>query len=103
MRHAKENYQFEQRSLSFDLSLTSLLPQENLPGPKILGLVTTLQLKHLELRHLVVCKLAVNSLDTHYILAKAQEVHKIITDFLTQVKIYIKDSQATQFEDLGSA
>jgi hypothetical protein len=64
----------------------------------------TLQRKNLELRHLVVCKLAINSLDTHFILAKANEIHELFMNLLGQTQGFLKDKAKilASFEDLGS-
>jgi hypothetical protein len=72
IKHAKENYSFEDRMLAFNVNLDSILPLDRqIPAREILELLISLLKKQLDLRQLVVCKLAVNSLDTHYILAKA--------------------------------
>lgn len=50
-----------------------------------------LQRKHQELRQFIVCKLAVNSLDIHYILAKANDLHTLQTTLMQKTLSFITD------------
>lgn len=75
IKRAKENFIYEDRALTKDLHLYNMLTIERIPSKQVLDLFTQLQKKHASYRQLIVCKFAVNSLDTHYILAKANEIH----------------------------
>lgn len=51
IKHAKENYSFEDRALALDLKLESLLPLDRqLPSREILDLLILILKKHLDLR-----------------------------------------------------
>ncbi len=77
-KRVNDQFIFEERSLARILRLTDLLPSEQLPAKKIVEMLAVVQKKRQSLCQLVVCKFAVNSLDTHYILAKAQELSELI-------------------------
>lgn len=77
IKHVNDTFTFEERSFASVLGLESMLPAEQLPTKKLIELVQTVLKKRQSLCQLVVCKFAVNSLDTHYILAKAGELQSI--------------------------
>lgn len=49
---------------------------------------------------MIVCKFAVNSLDTHYILAKANELNQVYQELLSKSKAYIAEKGKILFEFL---
>jgi hypothetical protein len=61
-----------------------------------------LQRKHHELTQFIVCKLAVNSLDIHYIIAKASELHTLQATLMQQTLTFLHDKGAilVHFEEI---
>lgn len=103
MRRAKVNFTYEDRAIACELQLDQMLPIEQIPARQLLDLVILLQRKHQELRQFIVCKLAVNSLDIHYVLAKATELHGLQLTLLESSSAFIKEKgQILQhFEDVA--
>ncbi|TNV87997.1 hypothetical protein FGO68_gene76 [Halteria grandinella] len=100
IRRAKSTYIFEERQMAELLGLKEMLVIEQLPSKAILELLQQIQKKEACLRQLIVCKFAVNSLDTHYILAKATELNQVYQELLDKSKSYIAEKGKILFEFL---
>ena len=68
----------------------------------MLELLKELNKKQVMLRQMIISKYATNSLDIHYILAKAQELQKINDDFYEYILKFMKDKGLilSEFVDL---
>ena len=75
-------YTHDERKFAKILEIYPLLNVDNIPSQEILNLLRKLQLKQMMLRQMIVSKYAVNSLDIHFILAKALELYTIESSFI---------------------
>ncbi|CDW72543.1 lupus brain antigen [Stylonychia lemnae] len=100
-RLVKQNT-FEDRVYSKEIGLQSLLYITQLPGQAVINLMKLLTRKQMMLRQMIISKYVTNSLDIHYVLAKAQELQTQQDNFYAYVTNFLKDkgSILTEFEDL---
>ena len=95
-------FPYEDRLFAKDVGLEQLLLVDQLPGLRALNLMRQFLKKQMMLRQMIVAKYATNSLDIHYLLAKALDLEAVSSAFTDFVCGFLADKGAilSEFEDL---
>jgi len=100
-----KQFTYEDRLFASDLRLEQLLVVDQLPGIQVLNLLKQFYKKQMMLRQMIVSKYATNSLDIHYLLAKALDLDRIRSRFMAFMFTFIKEKGRilAEFVDLEKA